>query len=258
MRLFLSLVLVATIAERADAREVYVVGGVADGAATHYCRWINWDSDALFYNSGYAPATVRLLNVSNGYLEDSVDSAFVVPPRTVLPVDARLRPSGGNIPIWVWTFEVPDSVKVTSFLELREKNCVFPEPRAMRGQITLPVFDRLIPPGEEQALLGTDLGDRDRRINVAIYNAGSAPATAQITVRRVCDGVPLGSDTFLIPPNTAIQKGTVHSGVVPYGNCGQISARGTYVTVLVDQPSVSWASTLANDEATSVTLDVVP
>jgi hypothetical protein len=179
--LFLATVLAATTV---DAREVHVIGGFARGADISYCLWLNWESDVLFYNVGATPAVVRVLNVSNGSIDAPTDT-LMLPPRTVI----SLRASDGKfwipqprehgfVPLWVWRFEVPDTVQVTSFLELHESNCAIEGFGAVRGQITLPTFDRLVPGGQEQVFLGTDLGNRDRRVNVAVYNTGPAAATA--------------------------------------------------------------------------------
>ncbi len=258
MRKFLLFCAIAFIGEAGTARDVYVVGGFADGAPIRYGIWTRWDSDVLFYNSSSATQTVRLINVSNGSDVDLVGDSFDVPPMAAVSLPHRFRPSGWVSPLWVWKFEAPLTVETTSFFELYEKIGHLPEPGASRGQIRLPVFERLAPPGEEQVFLGTDLGLRDRRVNVAIYNAADVTAIAEVVVRRNCDGLPLVTETFAIPPDTVIQHGAVHSGVVGYTSCAENSTRGTYVTVTVDQPSLAWVSALANDEATSVTLNVIP
>lgn len=254
--------LLMSTAARGD--ELYVIGGFARGADIAHCTWIQWDSDVLFYNSANASQEIRVLNVSNGWIDAPTDR-ITVPPKSVVSLDGSdgkyWRPNPrehGFVPLWMWKFDVPATIQVTSFLELSEHVCPFPEAVSTRGQVRLPSFDRLASPGEEQVLLGADLSSRDRRINVAIYNAAPVPATARVIVRRICDGSELATEVITIPSDTVIQRGSVHSGTVPYWSCSTNPARGTYVTVVVDQPSIAWVSALANDEATTVTLNVIP
>ncbi|HEY0787338.1 MAG TPA: hypothetical protein VGE86_01755, partial [Thermoanaerobaculia bacterium] len=111
MRKFLLFCAIACIGEVGTARDVYVVGGFADGAPIRYGIWIRWDSDVLFYNSSSAPEAVRVVNVSNGSDVDSVGESFSIPPKSVVPLPYRYKPSGWVSPLWVWKFEVPLTVQ---------------------------------------------------------------------------------------------------------------------------------------------------
>jgi len=262
LRFFLLSFLLAT---PAFSRDVFVVGVDGRGADINPCVWLHWSGDVLFHNAADTVQNVRVLDVSNAplsALRDNLD----VPPKTVVSLQSAVantwNPLSGAefIPLWVWRFSVPDAVKVMSYMELREENCALSLVGfgAVRGQITLPTFDRLVPAGEEQVFLGTDLGDLDRRVNVAIYNAGEVSASAQVTVRRICDNATLASETISLPPDTTLQRVRLHSGRVALGECGpEHPTRGTYVTVRLDQPGLAFVSALGNDEITRLSYNLV-
>ncbi|HVR44150.1 MAG TPA: hypothetical protein VMS56_11985, partial [Thermoanaerobaculia bacterium] len=157
----LSLVLVALTS---TARELHVIGVFAPGARLNACLSLRWESDVLFYNSGSTTEQVRLLNVSNGEIAVGRTTTMEVPPGRVVSLRRTTgqfwfpRDPPTSVSLWMWRLEVPETVEVTSFMELRTIFCPFPENKPDRGQITLPTFDRLVPAGQEQLFLGTDLG----------------------------------------------------------------------------------------------------
>src|SRR5207247_7811530 len=61
------------------------------------------------------------------------------------------------------------------------------------GKTSLPIFQAAVPANQPQVYLGADIGSKDARINVGIYNQGDVTARAHIEVRRECDNAVVDS-----------------------------------------------------------------
>ena len=127
------------------------------------------------------------------------------------------------------------------------------------GRLSIPAWPRLIPAGTTHVHLGADLSDATdlpARVNVGIYNSSPTQvALATIEVRRACDDAIMAIHSVMVPPNEIQQFGNL--ATVPFAYCegvvGLISDYPTaYVTVTVDQPSLSYVSVLANNALPSV------
>jgi hypothetical protein len=116
-----------------------------------------------------------------------------------------------------------------------------PDNLALYGIIHFPHFRALVPAYQEQIHLGTTLGLQKSRNNVGIYNASAFAATANVTLRRACDDRIVDETTVELGPNSSTQVRLENKST---GTCDR--ARIDYVTVTVDQPSLTWVSTLAN------------
>ena len=112
------------------------------------------------------------------------------------------------------------------------------------GHASMPVFTALVPAQVPQIYLGTDLGERESRANVGIYNAGSVPATADVQLRRTCDNSVVDQRIVTVDPNATVQVGLFGS---VDNVCDRISSFtwSRYTVVTVDQPSITFVSNLA-------------
>jgi hypothetical protein len=219
---------------------------------TPYAR--SWHDDLIFHNATGEDAAVRLLGVSNGtVLPDAVRDIPVSAGRTVSlwnHMDFWQADSYPNL--WVVHVDVPDGVSVTSRGGLNSQcpsPCTYPpNPYPDLGAFSMPVFRQLVEPDRPQLHMGTDLGTEPSRFNVGIYNAGAVEAHATISVFQACDDVLLETRGVTIPPNTAVQPsgfGSVKPTCAGYRPGENPWLR--YATVVVDQPSVSYAFNVAED-----------
>jgi hypothetical protein len=172
----------------ARAADVWIVRGSA-GPPLGACDGVRWTVDALLHNRSVSDATVRLLHVSNG--GSGLLTALMVPGNQSLPAG----PVSGTADalLWVARLDVPANVAVEGRLEYFAPSCAAGQPIPIpAGRLTLPVFTRLVPAGEEQFHPGTDLGAQKVRLNVAVYNASARPALATVAVHRpVCGREPI-------------------------------------------------------------------
>lgn len=76
-----------------------------------------------------------------------------------------------------------------------------------------------------------------------MYNAGAAPAIARVEVRQMCNNQVVDSRVFGIAADTAVQVTGLSTATV---NCATGKPYLIYVTVVVDQPSLSWVTSIAN------------
>ena len=256
------LLLGCIVAPQVLARDVYVIGvGYVYGADYTFCRANVWTSDQLLLNTTTTDQVVRAISVSNGALGTRLDVS--VPPRRAISV--KRTPASWNplVPtphLWMLRLSVPDGVAIESHLLLVETHpCTGQIPERVLGQITLPTFTAPVPANQEQIFLGTDLGVTDRRVNVAVFNAGQASANVEMTVYRSCDGAVLARAQLVVPPNTTVQQGSLHSGVPTESGCPLFSpAGGTYTRVVADQPSIAFVSSLSNEDVTRLTYNFIP
>lgn len=202
-----------------------------------------WDAFAILHNVSDASATVRLVGAN------PVSITIAAGTSRTSHFGERLQDA-----LWVSRFDVPSGVRVEGRLELWlvEPFTGRPPTSVPFAKLSMPVFDRLAPPGEEQFHFGTDIGGKRSRVNVAIYNGGAVPATARITVLEPLCATTIAEQTALIAPNQIVQ--------VPVENPPRISCANGWarsIRVIVDQPSFSFVSVLATEGPPDVTTAVV-
>jgi hypothetical protein len=227
-----------------------------------------WSSETFFHNSTDAVQTVQFLGVSNGSARPNATPLSVPPHQTVkiIGYDPFLNwdPMPGTI-LFVTRLDVPTGVIVAN----RVASTVYdvgPDPTHIPcigrptnyAGLPLPVVGTLVPAGTAQYFLGTDVGSDpaaaqlDARLNVGVYNGGTASATATVRVYCGDSGSAAGfpnslvlSNQIQIPGNAVIQKTVVASTLLsgcPIGG----NESFWYATVTVDQPSFAYAIGLAN------------
>jgi hypothetical protein len=246
MKRLLLLLVSLTASTPVLARDVWVLGGVAETRAG--CDTTRWVADPILYNNEAMPAPIRLVHISNG----GGDNLTGQVPANGLRTGMSLGAVAGSL-LWITHLDVPDSVAVEGRLELFSVNqCTTfpPDPRPIT-KVTTPVFTHLTPPGTEQVHLGTDLGRQHVRINVGMYNAGVVPAHATIQVR-----LPECQDPTPPPLQVTIPADSVTH--VPLGNitCTNGAIWPSAVNVTMDQEGASFVSTLSNETAASTTISM--
>jgi hypothetical protein len=248
-QLLFALILAATsISVRAS--DVYAIGGGAIGSSPEPCTFYQWTGGVLFHNTGDTQAIVQALIVSNGQPPNGTPTEFAIPPHRTDSLHSGIFVSA---PLLVVKLDVPDSVVVESRIEIGTQFCAGPPPigNPNRGKLSFPTFRSLQPPGVAKVHLGTDLASISARNNVAVYNAGSVAANAHIEVHRGCDDAVIEARDQQVPAFSVV---SVNGLGVATGRdlCGTTAPWVTYVAVVVDQPSLSWVSTLANGRDLSV------
>jgi hypothetical protein len=254
----------------AMAHDAYLVRFLDVDGRNALCHKAIWKSDVLFYNRSSTDAVVRLLDISNGTMPNTVDTALPVPPGRVIAMGhldpskfywAPAPPRPDNERLWVMHVDIPDGVSVESRNEVIDNEwCTdvgAPLRRAV-GKVSMPVITRLAPAGTPQVTLGTDIVARGSRTNVMVYNAAEQTASATIEVRRACDDTVIGRQVVNVPPRTIRQFGGFTNDldtVCPFPPRAEQYVRYTVVTV--DQPSFTIVSTLTESQEPSVG-DVTP
>jgi hypothetical protein len=249
-------VAVATIIPRcATATERYFFRFNASGPVVSTCSGFVWSDEILLDNSGSAPATVRLIDLSNGGVPPGKATSFDLAPGETTSLDAKVawHPNaaglGAAVPLWVMHLDVPQEVIVASHGQLGLGSACGPLPPTTAatafGRYPLPVFTTLASPGSTQYHLGVGFGEEDSHINVAIYNAAEVVATAHVEVRQSCDNSIIDSRDVQIAGDSIVQVGGFNRGTCPYG---PKQGPASYdVTVKVDQPSLSIVSSVSNN-----------
>jgi hypothetical protein len=248
--------LLITLAPMAFAADAWVLGGFVGP-----CSGLQWEADALLFNPLATPAVVRLLSVSDGPndVPEQNRELELLPRQTV----AVLRSAGwgrADVPFFMLHLDVPAGVVIEGVLNLGTGTGVDcsliprPDNSALYGVIRFPHFRTLIPAHQEQIHLGTTLGGQRSRNNVGIFNAGAAAATAHVQLRRACDDRVVSETDVTLAPNTTTQVRLENKST---DTCtGLVQSWVDYVTVTVDQPSVTWVSTIANDVDPRVLLSI--
>ena len=238
---------IAMIARPIHARDVWMLGGFAESQAGA-CARIRWVADPIVYNLTPDSISVKVVHVSNGGAEgvESTVPAFSLARVTSLG-------AGSNDSMWISHLEIPASAYVEGRMEYFNVNqcSLFPPDPVPEGKVATPVFTKLVSPATPQVHVGTDLGRQAVRMNVTIYNAANVTAFATISVRLPsCADTPSAEREIRIAADTVIQ--------VPMGTvkCTQGAVWPSYVTVTVDQPSLSFVSTLSNDVAPGATVQL--
>jgi hypothetical protein len=229
----------------AATRDVYVLQGIADGVAIGLESAV-WNTDALFFNRGDVDAQVTLLGISNGVPPDGrVGESFTVAAGRNASIQQSTRwiPAA---PFVMLHLSVPEQIVVQNVLYVGSRLNVgasIPCDCRKFGKVTLPSPTALVPAGEQQIHLETDIGNLDGHLNVAIYNAGVQPATAVIETRaHYNDGV-VSHETVSVPADTVLQFGPFQTAT---GMCCGNLKNSLYTVVTVDQPSLTFVSALAN------------
>ena len=240
------------------AAQVWVPMFTAAGA-TIGCQRALWASDVVFYNRNDFGSVVTLLDIGDGTLPPQVATTVLVPAHA-----ARSIPGGWWPPqnpgesfgyhLWVLHLDVPDGVTVDASDEFVAENlCVAPSSFGPAMKVPLPVFSSLVPAGTPQLKLGTDIGTAIARQNVTIYNAGEQTATAHIELRQGCDNALVDERIVKVPARTMVQFGGFTTAS-PGCTATATSSSYRYTVITVDQPSISYVTTIA----TTPTTDVVP
>jgi hypothetical protein len=245
---FLALALL-TLASSLHAAPVWVIGGNAATPAGDGCTATTWTGDTVLQNTTDAPVVIGLDRTSDS------NAVFIIRPQFILPAHSTTSMRRHSIgapttPIWIDQLDVPDGVIVEGRIEIGASICNISPPifGPVNGKLSAPTFRALAPAGTVQRHLGTDLGLVDARVNVGVYNGGNDPATARIEVRRACDDALLQSSTISLKAN-GFQQVSLNVGA-PQPSCEsntQVSNWVTYTTVTVDQPSLSFTSTISNN-----------
>jgi hypothetical protein len=234
----------------AGASDVWVIRGSAFSNGP-LCGWrVFFGADANFYNPTASPAHIQLLDVSNGGAPLG-PAGFDVAPGDVAELGTHLIESYPFSPVWVTHVHVPDGVVVDGLLAWHGLDLckgVNPYPYYL-GRVTLPVFYALTPPGSVALHPGTDLGAADVRMNVGIYNAGDLPANATIRVyRHSCGANPVVTRTLAVDARSVVQV-----SIAPVQQCDLRDPVG-YITVVADEPSLSWVTSIDNSTLPTVTI----
>ena len=238
------------------AAEAWVLRGFAGP-----CLGLQWEADTLLRNTLSGPAVVRLVSISDGF--DSIpepDRELVVPPGQTLSLNRNTAWHQPDVPLFVLRLDIPEGVLIEGVLNLGTGSgdgCPLPpapDSSAAYGVIHLPHFRTLVPANQEQSHLGTTLGGSPARNNVGIYNAAALPATARVSLHRACDNRLVDETTIHLGANSTTQVRLENKST---DTCtGSVPTWVDYVTVIVDQPSVTWVSTLANDVPTRVLISI--
>jgi hypothetical protein len=234
------------IATTAVAADVYLLRFDAVSRQSG-CLSVVWHDQATLFNTTNAPATVRVVGVSEGKPASGAVDSFVVPPGSAVSLEDSLgRPWLSIAPLYVMHLDIPSGVRVGSRNEVYVHNdCIVlpPRPGAL-AQVSMPVFTALVPAGLPQVHLGTDLGELPSRTNVGIYNAGSVAAQARIELRRVCDNTVVDVRTVTVAAGATVQVGSLVAGANICGSTPSQSEWLRYTVVSVDQPSLTFVSNL--------------
>lgn len=244
----ISAVCTILIASSATAADVYLIRFNAVGKDLG-CASLVWHDEAIFFNRGTALATVKILGMSDGVTDPLRPTSFTVPPGAAVlsqdVLDARWTSFGRPA---ILHLDVPAGLIVESrnAYYLRS-DCLSPRPGAAPGSLghaAMPVYTAVTAAQLPQIHLGTDLGERESRVNIGIYNAGPVAAMADVQLRRTCDNSVVDQRIVTVPPNATVQVGLFGS----FDNVCERSSDFTwsrYTVVTVDQPSITFVSNLA-------------
>lgn len=255
-----------------QAGDVYVLRFYAGFFPTGVpCEGYFWQDRLMFHNPTASEQRVRFLGVSNGSARPDAQD-LVLPPGRSASIEQDFAYVGGgrssalkwypfplvdSIYLFVNHLDVPDGVVIASRIEShRSPDLCNPFPNTTHksfGLLSLPVYRSLTPAGTRQYHLGTDLGSNEvgltnpSRVNIGIYNGGSAAANATIELRRSCDDGLIASRGVRIPENAILQTAGLVNEVKDGPGCAIGLLPQTYTVVTVDQPSFSYVVTLSNE-----------
>ena len=268
---FVAFLIVSLSIESVRAAEVRVVRfDVLPNSNPPPCvSFTGWLSETFFHNSTDVVQNVQFLGVSNGSARPN-PTPLSVPPHQTVKINGSFDPflnwdpMPGTI-VWVNRLDVPPGVIVanrvaSSVYDVGPDTTRIPCTSHLTNYagLPLPVFSTLVPAGTTQYFLGTDIGSDpftaqlDGRLNIGVYNGGTAAATATVRVycghqgsRTATPNSLVLNDQSPVPGNTVIQKTVVPSTLVagcPVGG----NEYFWYAAVIIDQPSFAYAIGLAN------------
>lgn len=211
-----------------------------------------WTGDDVLHNTTNATVTVRQVNWSDRVFlpfEPPTPQAFTIPAHGTITLSkprSEFRIEEPRTPLWIDELDLPDGVLIEGRIEIGAGLCNVSPPifGPVNGKLSAPVFRSLAPANSIQRHIGTDLGLVDARVNVGIFNAGLQNATAHVEVRRACDDALLQQQSIALDPN-ALRQISLNVGV-PAAACASYWVTNTIVTV--DQPSISFVSTISNNK----------
>lgn len=239
------------------AASVWTIGGQATTASfDNPCVKTVWEGDTVFLNTNDVPVTVKLIQQTSAEpLPNQPSSEFTIQPHAGASFYQQAglgKLAYSTDPLFIAQFDVPDGVLVEGRIEIGVNDCsgavtLF---GPVNGKAESPVFRSLAPAGATQRHLGTDLSTQVARVNVGVYNAGSVVAHAHVEVRRMVDDELLDQSDLQIQPNAVTQVALLGLAKLTQGpfhvtNPPQIGFWVAYTTVVVDQPSLSFASVLS-------------
>ncbi|HEX3109106.1 MAG TPA: hypothetical protein VHU41_08425 [Thermoanaerobaculia bacterium] len=248
--------LVLAVAPVTYAASVWTIGGQATTASfDNPCVKTVWEGDTVFFNTNDVPVTVKLIQQTSAQPLNPSSSEFTILPHAGA---AFYQQAGlGKVayspdPLFIAQFDVPDGVLVEGRIDIGVNDCskTVQPLGPVSGKAESPVFRSLAPAGATQRHLGTDLSSQAARVNVGVYNAGNVVAHAHVEVRRLVDDELLDQSDLQIQPNAVTQVALFGLGKLTQGpfhttNPPQSGFWVAYTTVVVDQPSLSFASVLS-------------
>jgi hypothetical protein len=211
-----------------------------------------YTSDVLLYNPNQSAARIRVIEVSNGPLV-TTDRELILQTAhstSIARANKAWHPDS-TAPLWVTHLDVPAGVIVESRVSIGQlcTVCGNVPQLGIFGKLSFPVMRTLQTPLVPKIHLGTDLHAVPARNNVAVYNDAVFTAHAHVDVHQMCDETIIDSRDFDIPAKSVIQINNLSTVT---NNCTNSGAEYTYVAVTVDQPSLSWVSSLSNADRIKV------
>jgi hypothetical protein len=254
-RIAIGLALVSMLTMRAEARDAYVLRVSALGGLLPNTQLQQvWLDELLLHNAGDTPATVTVLGASNG-VDTSSALPLVIAPGRSTEQGGEGWPSGPAA-LYVLHLNVPANVAVVSTLDPALLNTAGQPPFSVSliGQVPFPVFEQLVPAGQEQLLFHANVASPNQRLNLALYDAGDAPAGALVELLDACDDTVQTTLTFTIPARTVEMFGVGPRPTCLPGIVGM--AAGTYLRITLDQPGFAVATAIMNRTDLSIPLEV--
>jgi len=248
MRKMVMIILAFAGAMTAYGRDVYLFQAHSEGPVvtdTGGAQFVDWDTDAFFFNTGNENARVEFLDENAGF-------GFTIAPQQ----SASLSVIAPSLTFRFVHASVPDAVIVESalFIGATPTGQAPSGPNYRLGKVRLPVFTSFTSPNQPQVHLGTFLGQAIAdHVNVWVYNGGDSVATAHVVVRRQCDDTVIDKRTVNIDPKHAVSVAGMAAGFKGCRTAGAQEPRpwivgSLYTIVTVDQPSLSLVSTVSDNQ----------
>jgi len=247
MKRYMVVAAAALFAASASASESWVLFGSVLGYRNGCDPSYVWKTEPIFHNRSAADQIIAVLHRSGTF---SLPGTLTIPAGTSLPLS--LLAGGPQLGIGVIELDAPADVTVQPRLEYENiLPCSGAAPAlGPSGNIPLPLF-HVVEAGQAQLHYGLDLGIQSVRVNVGVYNAGTRTATATIVLQRPSCNNPT-STSVTVPPDALIQ---VPIPVPPICSV-PVNPSPPFLlnaTVVVDQPSFSYATTVSNGQSPNVT-----
>jgi len=234
------------------AATIWIIGGNATTPSNNPCIATLWTADAVLQNTTDAPLTVRQTSYSDISTIPIVTPSFTILPHATTTLTRQRSLNHIATPsssLFLEQLDVPDGVLADSRIEIGASACNVSPPifGPVNGKLSTPTFRTLVPAGTVQRHIGTDLGLVDARVNVGVFNGGETTAHAHVEVRKACNDALLGQSDITLNRNSLLQV-SMNIGA-PTAACSDsdVGYWVTYTTVTVDQPSISFVSTISNN-----------